>query len=85
LGIPIVRTLPRAWVQSLVEELRFHKLHGAAKQNERKELKGCLTSLPLFLLVTSEHCLTTFLSLNFLTCEMRIKKWYISHKDKCVG
>ena len=37
---PVVRTLLsllRAWVQSLVRELRFHKLHRMAKKNKKQK------------------------------------------------
>ena len=42
LGGPVVRTLlssPRVWVDSLVRELRFHKLWDMAKNNKIKKKK----------------------------------------------
>lgn len=42
-GGPVVRTvlsLPRAWVQSLVGEIRWHKTCGAVKRNKENDLKN---------------------------------------------
>ena len=43
-GGPVVRTvalsLPRAWVQSLVGELKSHKLHDTAKKKKNRFFGG---------------------------------------------
>ena len=37
-----VLSLPRAWVQSLVGELRSRKPHGAAKLKKKKNSRVCI-------------------------------------------
>ena len=39
-GYNSVLSLPRAWVQSLVRELKSHKPRGAAKKRKKKKKKG---------------------------------------------
>ena len=44
-GDPVVRTLPRAGVQSMVRELRSHKLYGVANKYIKDNFGCCENSL----------------------------------------
>ena len=55
LGGPVVRTLLRAWVKSLVGELRSRKLRSEAKKNKNKNKHLCVRTR------LSSVCLSGFL------------------------
>ena len=47
-------SLPKAWVQSLVRELRSHKLHAAAKKKKKRERIEPLSSQEISRSISSD-------------------------------